>query len=137
MTLFSVADFLSTAINPLFCLLLVWERKGFRAAWPFWLRAALILTVAVGLAKLGKAIPVWPGHKGFPSGHTTFAATSTALLFLRRGQHWLAIGIPLTLIMMTSLIYGGWHSLGDTLGALVLATSVSVALWKLTRGSPE
>nr|WP_246386007.1 phosphatase PAP2 family protein [Armatimonas rosea] len=86
---------------------------------------------------MGKAIPVWPGHKGFPSGHTTFAATSTALLFLRRGPRWLVVGVALTLIMMVSLIYGRWHSLGDTLGAVVLATSVSVALWRLTRGSPE
>ena len=136
-TLYSLADFLSDVTNPIFCFLLLWERKGFRTAWPFWLRTALALLIAVGLAELGKALPIWPGHKGFPSGHTTFAATCTTALVLHRGTRWLVPSILLTLLMMASLIYGHWHSLGDTLGALALALSVTVVCWKLTRGSCE
>ena len=135
MTLYTLADLSSDWINPILGILLLLERGGLRKALPFWLRATLSLLLAVGLAELGKKFQIWPGHQGFPSGHTTFAATSTTLLFLRRGPRWLLVGIPLTLLMMASLIYGHWHSLGDTLGAVVLSLSVSLLLWKLTRGS--
>ena len=127
-----LADFLSSYLNYVFILLVLWERRGIRSALPFWLRTALALTIAVGLAKLGKALPIWPGHPGFPSGHTAFSITCTTMLFLRRGTRWLIVGVILTLVMMASLIYGRWHSLGDTLGALLLGTSSSLAVWHLT-----
>lgn len=130
-----LADFLSRYINYVFCLLVLWERQGLRQALPFWLRVALALTIAVGLAKLGKALPIWPGHPGFPSGHTAFSITCTTMLFLRRGPRWLILGLILTALMMVSLIYGRWHSLGDTLGALALGTSCALAVWHLTHQS--
>ena len=58
MTLYVLADYLSSYINDVFCLLLLWERRGQPVALAFWLRAVVTLVIAVGLAEVCKAIPI-------------------------------------------------------------------------------
>lgn len=131
MGLYPLAGFFCNAINPLLVLLLALERGGPKRAWPFWLRWVVALAVAVSLAELGKKFQVWPGHSGFPSGHTTFAATCSTALVLRRGAWWLVPGLALTGLMMASLVIAGWHTIPDTLGALALAVGVTTLVWRV------
>ena len=128
---YPLADFFCNAINPLLLILIFWERGGPKTAWPFWLRWAVALVVAVSLAELGKKYQVWPGHGGFPSGHTAFAATCATALVFRRGVRWLPVGVLLTGLMMASLVYAGWHTIPDTLGALVLAVGITTLVWRV------
>ncbi len=130
-TLSSLAIFFANSISPFFLLLFLCERQGLRRAVRFWLQALLSLVVAVGLAELGKKFQVLPGESGFPSGHTTFASTCAAALVLHRGLLWLAPGLLLTLIMMASLVYAGWHSILDTVGAFVLGPVITLLVWRL------
>lgn len=131
MGLYPLANFFCNAINPLLILLIALERGGPRRAWPFWLRWAVALVVAVSLAELGKKFQVWPGHGGFPSGHTTFAATCSTALVLRRGVRWLVPGAILTGLMMASLVIAGWHTIADTLGAVALAVLIATLVWRI------
>lgn len=124
--MFLAADLISSTLNPLFVVLLLWERPP--RSWAFWLRVAVALGLAVGLAKLGKALPLWPAHPLFPSGHTTFSAVCATALYRRRGARWGALGAGLTVLMMVSLVAGGWHEPIDTLGGLVLGVGIATVL---------
>lgn len=127
--MFLAADLISSTLNPLFVVLLLWERPP--RPWAFWLRAAVALGLAVGLAKLGKALPIWHVHPLFPSGHTTFSAVCATALYRRRGPRWGALGAGLTVLMMASLVYGGWHEPIDTLGGLVLGVGIALLVWRV------
>ena len=133
MGLYPLAGFLCNAINPLLILLVVAQRGGPIRAWPFWLRWGVALVVAVSLAELGKKFQVWPGHSGFPSGHTTFAATCSTALVLQRGVRWILPGLVLTGLMMASLVIAGWHSIPDTLGAVAFSLTIMTLVWRIFR----
>lgn len=84
---------------------------------PFWLRSAAGLGLAVSLAESGKYFEVWPGHPGFPSGHESFAlslATSLVVWDCR----WLALALPLAGLQAWILIIAHFHQPPDVVGAL-------------------
>lgn len=97
----------------------------------FWCLCLLSIGVAVGLAKLGKAILVWPMHPSFPSGHTAFSAAAMTLLTLHFGARWLLPSFLAVALMGFSLVYGGWHSRIDVLGGALLGFLISLLFYSI------
>jgi membrane-associated phospholipid phosphatase len=132
----SVADFLSSSINPALALLILEEplldQRAAREPWPiFWVRSAAAIGVAVTLAELGKHYEVWNGHPLFPSGHTTVATAAAACLVLRRGPRWLWIGVPAVVVMAVSLVHGRWHTTIEVVGGFALAVLITLAVFRI------
>lgn len=113
--------------------------ERFRRSAVLYARSALAVALPVVLAELGKQYEIWPGRPGFPSGHATFAASTAMVLVLHRGSAWLAIALPLTVIVGVSLVYAGWHSPVEVAGGFILGSALSLLVWRLTSraGQPE
>jgi len=116
---------IANAINPLSVLLLlaapfVTPRPG--SGWDscrdFWGRCFLGIGLSVILAESGKRWEVWPGHPSFPSGHETFCLAAMTCLAVR-DPRWLALGLPLSLVMAWALIAARFHTPIEVAGALL------------------
>lgn len=99
-----------------------------RRAVRFMIAGCVAVAVPVVLAELGKHGEIWRGHPGFPSGHTTFAAAASAAIVVHRGNYWLVVAVPLTALMMASLVYLRHHNLPEVLGGLVLGVGLGTVL---------
>ncbi|MBC8139691.1 MAG: phosphatase PAP2 family protein [Fibrella sp.] len=86
------------------------------------------IAVPVVLAELGKKYEIWHGHPGFPSGHTTFAASASAVIVTYRGKHWLLLCAPATVVMMCSLVLLRYHTPVEVLGGLVLGAVLATLI---------
>src|SRR5262249_41948815 len=122
------AIFVAGAINPILLLLLlaapfVGPRE--ERIWRFWLVSAAGISIAVALAELGKALPIWAGHPEFPSGHATFAA-ATATRLVRRSLRLLWIAAPLCALLGWALVAAHYHRAVDVAAALLLGPSVTL-----------
>ncbi len=102
-----------------------------RRAVRFVVAGCIAVAVPVVLAELGKHHEIWHGHPGFPSGHTTFAASASAAIVVYRGNYWLIVAVPLTLAMMTSLVYLQHHNVPEVLGGLVLGAGLGAILTRV------
>jgi len=89
------------------------------------------------LAELGKHHEIWQGHPGFPSGHTTFAASASAAIVVYRGNYWLIVAVPLTIAMMVSLVYLRHHNVPEVLGGLVLGAGLGAVLARAILGGGQ
>lgn len=114
-------------------LLLLWRRRW---AAIYFLSVSLACAIVVRLIKIvvGRPRPpeilvsVDPGS--FPSGHSANAAiVAIALgLILQRWWVWVA-GAAYTAAMMLSRTYLGAHWISDTIGGVLIAGGVAVAIW--------
>lgn len=109
------------SVNPLSMLLIlsapfVTPRRATR--WEYWGRCVLGVGLAVILAESGKRWEVWPGHPSFPSGHETFCLAAVTCL-AARDLRWLAVGLPLSLVMAWALVAAGFHTPVEVAGALL------------------
>ena len=115
---------IASAINPISILLLLAAplappRQGYVGEnREYWGRCVLGIGLAVALAEGGKRWEVWPGHPSFPSGHETFCLAAMTCL-AARDPRWLALGLPLSLIMAWALIAAGFHTPTEVAGALL------------------
>ena len=103
-----------------------------RRAVRFAVVGCVAIAVPVTLAELGKHYVIWAGHPGFPSGHATFAASASAASVAHRGNIWLMIAVPCTVLMAVSLVYLKHHDVPEVLGGLVLGVTLGAAI---VRGS--
>ncbi|WP_306232348.1 phosphatase PAP2 family protein [Agrococcus beijingensis] len=121
--------------------LLLWRRRW---AAVYFLVASILTGIVVQLIKhaVGRERPldilVAADFGSFPSGHSANAAllAVTMGLILRRWWVWLA-GAAYTVAMMVSRTYLGAHWISDTIGGVLVAAGVSIALWELLYGRLE
>jgi len=78
---------------------------------------------------------VWPGHAGFPSGHETFCLAAMMCL-AARDLRWLAVGLPLSLVMAWALVAAHFHTPIDVAGALLSGPGPAL-LCQLCRTRPR
>ena len=104
----------------------------------FFLRTALVLTVATVLAHVNRWFYLWPADPFFFSGHMTFAfgmAVSMGLL-----RPWtLTISLPLLVPFGAFLVILGFHTVLDVLAAIPMVLGVYGIiywLWPLRASSP-
>ena len=127
-------NFLTNAINAVLLILVTAAPVIFRhpgSFFPFWLRSAAGLGLAVGLAESGKYFVVWPGHPSFPSGHETFALSlATSLVIWDR--RWLALALPLAALQAWVLIIAHFHQPPDVVGSLFVGPPCALLchFWK-------
>ena len=119
----TLPQLIASATNPILTILLVGapfytERRT--GPGEFWLRSGLGIGLAVALAEIGKRREVWAGHPTFPSGHEAFALAA-AVSLAARDRRWLALGLPLTLLMSWALVAAHYHQPVDVLGSWLLA----------------
>jgi membrane-associated phospholipid phosphatase len=127
-----IADLVNPALT-LWALLLLWRRaREARAggetfplgrtitAW-----FLCVLTIYV-VAHLNRWLGLWPGHRLFPSGHTSYAACFVTLgaLLDRRS---LALTVPLLGLYGVLIVRMGYHVWIDIVGALAFAPPLT--LW--------
>lgn len=134
----ALARFLADTLNPLFVLLLliapfVGPRR--EAFWRFWAASALALGVAVALAETGKALPVWPAHPGFPSGHETFGLTLATCLVCH-DRRWLWAAALLAALLAWALVSAGYHRPVEVAGSLLIGPPVAFVCQMLFAKSP-
>ena len=101
----------------------------------FWGRSALGLGLAVAVAEGGKHFQVWPGHAGFPSGHETYGlCVATNLVVWDR--RWLALSLPLTMLLAVALVAARFHRPVDIAGAVLAGPSCALLcqFWRRRRG---
>ncbi|MBC8140232.1 MAG: phosphatase PAP2 family protein [Armatimonadetes bacterium] len=137
-----IAQMLADGINPALLLSILSELPvalssaesdralRLRRAVRFAVAGCVAVAVPVVLAELGKRYEVWGGHPGFPSGHTTFAASASAVIVAYRGNYWLIVAVPLTVLMMASLVYLRHHNIPEVLGGLVLGAGLGAILMR-------
>jgi len=110
---------------------------------------AVIVILAVSALVLGlkhamdRPLPHSHGHgaRGFPSGHTAAAAGFLGTLAVlaagsdrqQRRRH-LGLVAALTALVVTALVYAGYHWLTDTLASIALSVAVLAALGLDTLG---
>ena len=97
----------------------------------FILVTLIAMAVPIFLAETSKENEFWPGHPGFPSGHTTFTASACAAIAVYRGSWWWLLGIPLTLLMMVSLVIRHYHNPPEVFGGMVLGIGLSTVITRL------
>lgn len=99
----------------------------------FCVAGCVAIAVPVVLAELGKKHEVWSGHPGFPSGHTTFAAATSAVIVAYRGRYWLILCGPATIVMMYALVYLRHHEPPEVFGGLILGVGLASLVMRLLR----
>ncbi len=121
-------DFLADSVNPVllglflgFCLFTLRNRGGARA---FLSRFGLALLITYVLSHLHQGFH-WGKNLGdFPSGHMAFFFTVATSFFLLEGRSAL-FTVPVALLYGWLIVFLGYHSWIDLLGALVLAVPVT------------
>ena len=132
-------DWLADAVNPaLLCVFLacsIARIPGRKCALAFMSRCGLSLLATFFIAHVNHWMPLWRDHRGFPSGHMTFYLTVATSFFLlsRRSALFTA---PLALLYGWLIVFLGYHSWLDLLGALVLAVPATL-LCHRNSGRPD
>ena len=132
------SEIIATALNPTLTLLLAgapFYTPRPTPAWEFWARSVLSIGLAVVLAESGKRFEVWPGHPSFPSGHESFALAAVVSLTVR-DRRWLALGLPLALLMSWALVDAHFHTPVDVAGAWFLAPPCALLCQRVGRRRP-
>ena len=131
-------EWLAAAMNPallcvfLACCMGIPSRKR---ALAFVSRFGLALMATFLIAHLNHWTPLWRDHRAFPSGHMTFFLTVATSFFLlsRRSA---ILTVPLARLYGWLIVFLGYHSWLDLLGALLLAVPVTL-LFHRESGGPE
>ena len=89
------------------------------------IRAGLALLVTFLLAHINHWMPLWRDHRGFPSGHMTFFLTIATSFFLLDRRSAL-LTVPAAALYGWLIVFLGYHSWLDLLGALALAIPVTL-----------
>ena len=133
------SQIIATATNPTLTLLLVgapFYTPRRTPPWEFWGRSVLSISLAVAVAESGKRFEVWPGHPSFPSGHESFALAAVVSLACR-DRRWLALGLPVALLMSWALVDAHYHAPVDVAGAWLLAPPCALLCQTLGRRRPD
>ena len=133
-------EWLAAAMNPvLLCVFLacslVWFR-GHKCEMAFVARSGLALLVTFLIAHINRWMPLWRDHRAFPSGHMTFFLTVATSFFLlsRRSA---MFTVPLALLYGWLIVFLGYHSWLDLLGALLVAVPVTLLCHRKSGGPDE
>jgi membrane-associated phospholipid phosphatase len=105
-------------------------KTRFRLFAHFWGKAILLISVPVLLAEGGKAVEIWQGHPGFPSGHSTMAFAVASCLWLCRPGFWGLIGFWLASFMPSALMLHGAHDMPEVACGAVLGLSLPFLIWQ-------
>ena len=133
-------EWLAAAMNPaLLCAFLACSMARFpsrKCAMAFVSRFALALLVTFLIAHINHWMPLWKGHRAFPSGHMTFFLTVATSFFLLDRRSAL-FTVPLALLYGWLIVFLGYHPWLDLLGALVLAVPVTLLCHRKSGGPDE
>ncbi len=131
-------DWIADAVNPaLLCVFLacgVAALRGNRGRVAgLMARAGIALLVTYLLAHINHWMPLWAEHRGFPSGHMTFFLTLATSFFLldRRSS---LLTVPAAALYGWLIVFLGYHSLLDLLGAVALAIPVTLLCHRSSGG---
>jgi membrane-associated phospholipid phosphatase len=97
----------------------------------FWGRLILTSALAALLAEMGKHYQVWPGHPGFPSGHTALTVALCWNLYLRHkanNTYWLWFLLAIAVFQGVRLVLGNAHTPIEVFVGAILGT-VFPLLW--------
>lgn len=122
-------DFLADAVNPvLLCAFLAAGMARFpslKRACAFLIRTGLAVLLTYVFAHLNRWMHLWRDHPGFPSGHMTFFLTVATAFFLLERRSAL-FTVPLAMLYGGLIVFLGFHSWLDLLGAPLLAVPVTL-----------
>jgi len=104
------------------------RRRRLQQVLRFYMVAFVMIGVSAVLTTLGKRFEVWPGHPGFPSGHSAFAATCAVLIARYRGVWWWILCAPLIPLMMLGMVWNKAHSPIEVIAGAALGLALSFAL---------
>jgi membrane-associated phospholipid phosphatase len=97
-------------------------------------RAGLALLVTYLLAHINRWMPLWAEHRRFPSGHMTFFLTLATSFFLLDRRSAL-LTVPAAALYGWLIVFLGYHSWLDLMGAAVLAIPVALLCHRSFIGS--
>ncbi len=133
-------DFLADAVNPIllgvflvccFLLLSGWKTR----VRPFLFRFGLALLITYVFSHLHQWLHWWRNLGDFPSGHMAFYFTvATSFFLLDRRSVWLTV--PLALLYGWLIVFLGYHTWLDLVGALVLAVPVTWFVHRIPERPP-
>lgn len=131
-------DWIADAANPtLLCIFLACVFAGFQrhrnGSLIMASRAGLALLVTYLLAHLNHWMPLWRDHRGFPSGHMTFFLTLATSFFLLDRRSAL-LTVPAAALYGWLIVFLGYHTWLDLLGALALAVPVTLLCHRNSEG---
>lgn len=122
-------DGLADAVNPaLLCVFLACSLARFpsrKIAVAFLSRCGLALLLTYFFAHINRWALLWGDHRNFPSGHMTFFLTVATSFFLLDRRSAL-FTVPSALLYGWLIVFLGYHSWGDLLGALFLAVPATL-----------
>ena len=122
-------DFLADAVNPvLLCVFLaagMARFPSFKRAQAFLIRTGVAVLLTYVFAHLTRWMHLWRDHPGFPSGHMTFFLTVATAFFLLDRRSAL-FTVPLAMLYGGLIVFLGFHSWLDLLGAPLLAVPVTL-----------
>ena len=132
-------DFLADSVNPVllglflgFCLFKLRNRGGAKA---FLSRFALSLLTTYVLSHLHQWFHWWKNFGDFPSGHMAFYFTvATSFFLLERRSAFFTV--PLACLYGWLIVFLGYHSWIDLLGALILAVPVTWFVHRMAARDP-
>lgn len=123
-------DWIADSVNPvllgafLACGFASFHKRG-RSAGVLMSRAGLALLVTYLLAHINRWMLLWRDHRGFPSGHMAFfLALATSFFLLDRRSALLTV--PAAALYGWLIVFLGYHSWLDLLGAVALAIPVTL-----------
>ncbi|MFZ4682691.1 MAG: hypothetical protein ACOYMS_09330 [Terrimicrobiaceae bacterium] len=133
-------DFVADAVNPAllglflgFCLVKLRNRGGAKV---FLIRFGLVLLITYVLSHLHQWFHWWETLGDFPSGHMAFYFTvATSFFVLDRRSALLTI--PLAVLYGWLIVFLGYHSWIDLLGALILAVPLTWFAHRVAVGDPD
>jgi membrane-associated phospholipid phosphatase len=114
---------------------LISPAKPKNTTFPFVLRLVITSAIAALLAEMGKHYQVWPGHPGFPSGHTALTVAFCWNLYLRHKENhplWKYLLAAIALCQAARLYLGHAHDPIEIAVGAILGT-IFPLLWERLR----
>lgn len=123
-------DWIADAVNPVLLLAFLvcgvaMLRENRSRVTGLMVRAGIALLVTYVFAHINHWMPLWAEHRRFPSGHMTFFLTLATSFFLLDRRSVLLI-VPAAALYGWLIVFLGYHSWPDLLGAVALAIPVTL-----------